>query len=91
MEFNEFNRRLDALGLDPRHKYLLMTLFEMMKECLKQGDQNAQVLLAFSESLQGIVNLQARDREMLKQVLSRGEVEGVTVESVTVDPEERKN
>ena len=89
MQFNEFNRRLDEMGLDPRLKYILSFMFEALMECLKQGDQNAQVMLALTNSLKGAVDLQERDRDMLKQMLARGAVDGVTVESVQNDPDEK--
>lgn len=54
MNHMEFTRRMEKTNLDRESKIIIAHIFERQRECLKQLDETAKILLALANSVQGL-------------------------------------
>lgn len=86
--FNEFQRELAKLEIDPKLKYVLTMLYERFGQLLTEHQQIAQVQVELANSMQAIVGLHEVTQKRVLQI-ARGQrmEDGVDVQSVANKPE----
>jgi len=86
MDWNSFNRELQNRVSDPGVRYCLGLIYERLLDVTKQVDQNNELLLAFAETMQSLINVNERTDEKVRglQRAVTGQRDGIAVESVPI-------
>lgn len=81
MTFMEFNRQLEARGIDKQTGYMLAVLCEQQLHLAKQMDQCSSILVALTKTVEQFTQLheatQGKVQALVKEMT--GSVEGVSV------------
>lgn len=85
--FNEFQRELNKIDMDPKIRYIFTLLYERFGQVLNDLEQVAKMQLAQAESMQGIVNLHEVTQKRVQQLAHGQAMDGVKVKSVANEPE----
>jgi hypothetical protein len=88
MTFNEYQKKLRDMGIDPKIAWHLTYLYENMVEISNQMDEMTGVLVKTIETVRNVVDLHEVTQEKV-QKLARGRMpDGVDVHSVLPEPEQ---
>jgi hypothetical protein len=90
MDWNDFNREMQKRVSDAGTRYCMGIIYERLLDACKQVDHNNELLLAFAQTMQAMVNvnedLASKVRGLQKTV--SGQRDGVSVESVPITNED---
>lgn len=89
MTFNEFQRELQKRGIKPAEAYMFTLVYERLIQVSREVEEGAKVVLSVVESLQNVVQLNDVMQRRLNQVARGMFTDGIDVESVANDPNER--
>lgn len=89
MTFNEFQRELQKRGIKPAEAYMFTLVYERLIQVSREVEEGAKVVLSVVESLQNVVQLNDVMQRRLNQVARGIFTDGIDVESVANDPNER--
>jgi len=81
MNHLEFTRRMANSGLSVDAQYLIAHIFERQRECLKQLDETAKILLALANSVQGLQLIQEGMDIRAQQLAQQRKEPGVDLRS----------
>lgn len=89
MNFNEFQRELQKRNIRPAEAYMFTLVYERLLHIAAQVEDSAGVVLSVVESLQNVVQLNDVMQRRLNQVARGMFTDGIDVESVANDPDEK--
>lgn len=89
MTFNEFQRELQKRGIKPAEAYMFTLVYERLIQVSREVEEGAKVVLSVVESLQNVVQLNDVMQRRLNQVARGMFTDGIDVESVANNPNER--
>lgn len=89
MTFNEFQRELQKRGIKPAEAYMFTLVYERLVQVSHEVEEGAKVILSVVESLQNVVQLNDVMQRRLNQVARGMFTDGVDIESVAHDPNEK--
>lgn len=88
MGYNEFQRKLNELGVqDENVRYLFSLLYEQLSELSQHLDMQSSLLLGLAKQLEAFVNLNEVTQGRLKEFIRNRKTPGVEVGSVSNEPE----
>lgn len=85
MNLQELTRRLREQN--PELVYVITALYETIVEQQKVIDQQTSILLNVVNSMEGVLKFSTSLRQQMQLMEKIGKTEGVTVESVSAEPE----
>lgn len=91
MQFNQFQKELRDRGIDPQAAYMFTLVYERLIETEKQLTMASNLIMALTEITQNFVQLNEVQQRELKQFMRSGRPDGIEVDSVAIDPNERDN
>lgn len=77
----ELNRQLQESNLDKRTVYFFAELYEHQIALEQAFDQMSSIVVGMAEQIQQFVNLHEATQEKMKQMMQRGQMDGVSVKS----------
>lgn len=90
MQFNEFQRRLHHCHLDKETKFILSHMFEVQIEFSKHLDIATSIITQLTDKISTVLGINETLMGQIKELQRRGIMDGVSVESVTNEPEDDK-
>jgi len=87
MNHLEFTRRMANSGLSRDAQILIAHIFERQRECLKQLDETAKILLALANSVQGLQLVQEGMDIRAQALAAQRKDPNVDLSSTAFEPE----
>lgn len=89
--FNEFQRELQKRNIDPQSAYMFTLVYERLIETQRELTTCTRLLSQMTDSMAGFVQLNEMQQGQIKQLLRHGRPDGIEIESVANDPNDREH